>query len=272
MNSVPWNLYWIMNHFVAQVWYDQVPAMDVITKDGIVDLEEQALAVMTGVMDPADRRFVDFFRFLKRLAAYFNRGFNVVEMEYETLFNQGRAAMTVNGYWFVNQSMAEDFPVTYDIAPLPYVDKGISEFGIDRPVKYAIGPQTPALLVTSAAESAGHLEQAVDLLRFWTDPDSGGKEFFASGLYLPAIRDIALSPSQEVVLDTIGDEVMWIAFGIHSFTSEEMQTFHVMLQTFLEDETTAEDFVAQWKPLVLDACLDAIEQNPQWRIREYLPS
>lgn len=154
MNSMDWNLWWFRGSFMEDLFVnsDVVSKLDIITPNGKLELPEIVLGVKTGVIDPADPRYVDYFKFMKSFSKCFNKGFNVVSWEYEKLFFEGKAAMWLDGSWFPNQVLTTKSTLDYGIGPVPYVDSGISQYARNQLMKYSIGAGNPDLTVTAKAQ------------------------------------------------------------------------------------------------------------------------
>ena len=269
-NSMAWNLGWQEYFMMEQLWYDVVPKLDIITPNGKLDVSEQALGVKTGIIDPGDQRMVDYFKFMKEFAKYFNKGFNTASWEYEALFNEGKAAMNLNGSWFPNQCITNKITVNYGIGPMPYVDSGISKFAENRLRKYSLGIGGPDAVVTQKAKDEGRDGAAVDFLRFWTDPKSGAKIIAEKFMFIPVVKDVEVPAVMRGITDYIGTDEQIVCWSVHKFTKEEEDKYHVMFSAFLEDNTTPEEFAVKFKDLAVKACGNAIKEHPEWKVEEFV--
>lgn len=265
-NSLFWNLSWQEFFMMEQLWHEVVETLDIINPNGRLDMSEQALGVKSGVIDLTDDRMVDYYAFMKEFAGYFNRGFNAASWEYERLFNESEAAMNLNGSWFPNQVRMNDIDVNYGMGPLPYVDSSISSFAENRLRRYALGLGGAEVVVTRSANE----EAAVDYLQFWSDPATGAAQFTEGFMFIPVVEGVEVPSELAGVEEYIGTDTQQVAWSVHRFTPEEADRYHTMLQTFLEDDTSPEEFVARFAALAMEACDEAIADHPEWRVKEYL--
>jgi ABC-type glycerol-3-phosphate transport system substrate-binding protein len=270
-NSISWNLEWMERFIMDQLWWDVVPKLDVITKNGNLEISEQALGVRTGVVDPADPRVVDFFRFMKEMAKYFNKGFNAASWEYEGLFNTGKAAMNLNGSWFPNQVAQNKITLNYGSTPMPYVDRSISKYAYNKPKLYNVADMGEAeMVVTQRAKDGGRADAAVDFLRYLTDPKTGAKAFAEAFLLVPVVTGVQLPDVVKAAEQGLGTELLSFNWGVSNFTPEANSKYRVALQQFLEDATTPEAFVALYKDIVMAGAAQTIKDHPEWRIDDYV--
>ena len=267
-NSLFWNLSWQEFNMMEQLWHDVVDDLDVINPNGRLDIPEQALGVVTGVIDPTDQRMVDYYAFLKEFAQYFNRGFNAASWEYERLFNEGEAAMNLNGSWFPNQVRMNEIDLNYGTGPMPYVDTGVSPYAENRLRRYSLGLGGTDIVVTRSAEKTG-VDHVVDFLQFWTDPESGASMFVESFMFLPVVKDVPVPDELEGIVQYLGTDEQRVNWNVHSFTPEQASQYHTMLQTYLTDDTSPAAFAAKVADLTLRAANEVIKDHPEWRIDEH---
>lgn len=265
-NSLFWNLSWQEFHMMEQLWHDVVDRLDVINPNGRLDVSEQALGVRAGIIDVTDPRMVDYYAFMKEFAGYFNRGFNAASWEYERLFNEGEAAMNLNGSWFPNQVRMNSIDVNFGTGPLPYVDAAISDFAEDRIRRYSLGLGGVDVVLTRAANEAA----AVDFLQFWTDPGTGAKQFTEDFMFIPVVEGVDVPEELAGIVEYIGTDSQQVNWSVSKFTSEAAARYHTMFQTFLEDETTPEEFVSALVELVTESCDEAISDHPEWKVSDYI--
>jgi ABC-type glycerol-3-phosphate transport system substrate-binding protein len=269
-NSISWNLGWMEGFIMDQLWWDVVPKLDIITKNGSLENSEQALGVRTGVVDPADPRMVDFFRFMKEMAKYFNKGFNAASWEYEGLFNTGKAAMNLNGSWFPSQVVQNKITLNYGATPMPYVDSTISRYAYNKPKRYAVGMGSAEMVVTQRAKDGGRADAAVDFLRYLTDPKTGAKAFAEAYLLVPVVKGVQLPDVVKAAEQGLGTDLMSFNWQVSNFTPEENSKYRVALQTFLEDATAPEAFVTQYKEIVMAGVDQVIKDHPEWKVDDYV--
>jgi len=273
MNSISWNLGWFRPQFMEDLYVNSgiVEKLDIITPNGKLENTEIALGLKTGVIDPEDPRFVDYYAFMKELSQCFNKGFNVVSWEYEKLFLDGQAAMWLNGSWFPNQLLTADVDLNYGVGPIPYVDDAVSEFSRNQAMKYALGVGAPNVLITKRAADEGRAEAAVNFLQFWSDPATGAEYFVENTMFLPVVKNVAVPAEMQGIVDWIGDaEQVTNVNAVWALTPESGDKYSEMFKVFLEDDTSAEDFAADVADILLDAADQYIMENPDLDIESYV--
>lgn len=273
MNSMPWNLSWIPQYFLEDVYGNSGIAekLDIVSADGKLQIPEVVLGIKTGLIDPADQRFVDYYRLLKDLSQYFNKGFNTMSWEYEKLFNEEKAAMQLNGSWYPNQHMTNKMTNSYGVGATPYVDSSISKYSQNKQVKYTLGGGAPNIFVSTKAQKEGKVDTVVDFLRYWTDPQSGAAFFTGKTMFLPAVKDVPASDELKGVIDSIGTvNKKYYLDSIFMITAEEGKQYQNMLKVYLEDKTTPETFAKNVKTLILKAVEQYIKDNPDQKIEDFV--
>ncbi len=269
-NSIKWNLEWQEFFMMESLWYDVVPKLDIITPNGKLDVSEQALGVKVGIIDPGDQRMVDYFTFMKEFAKYFNVGFNNASWEYEKFFNEGKAAMNLNGSWFPNQVLTNNLTVNYGTGPMPYVDSGISGLSENRLRKYAIGLGGSDIVITQKSKDEGRADAAADFLRFLSDPASGARFITERFMWIPVVKGVEVPEVMKGITDYIGDDKQAVAWAVNNFTPEQNDKYRVMLAGFLADKTTPVTMAQKFKELTVEACDKAIKDHPEWKVEEYI--
>ncbi|MFD2330561.1 ABC transporter substrate-binding protein [Cohnella sp. GCM10020058] len=273
MNSMPWNLGWMVGDAMEDLWSNSgiVEKLDIMTPNGMLDFPEVVLGVKTGVIDPQDQRFVDYYKLLKDLSPYFNKGFNAASWEYEKLFNEGNAAMELNGSWYPNQVLSNKIEVDYGVGPVPYIDSGVSSTSRNQPMKYALGVGGPDMIVSARAQKEGRADAAVDFLRFLSDPATGGKEFIAQTMFIPTIKNVEVPAQLQNIVANIGTDVRKANMSqIFSLTPDAGTKYNDMLNAYLLGKSTPEEFAKRVKPLIVDAADQIIKEQPDLKISDYV--
>jgi raffinose/stachyose/melibiose transport system substrate-binding protein len=273
MNGMSWNLGWMTGSFMEDLWVNSgiIEKLDIITPNGKLENTELALGVKTGVIDPADPRFVDYFSYMKELSKYFNKGFNTMMWEYEKLFNDGQAAVQFNGSWYPNQHLLNEFPVNYGTGSMPYVDSAVSEDSRNQKISYSITVGGPDLLVTTKAQKEGRADAAVDFLRFLTDPATGAKSFVEKTMFLPVVKDVEVPAVMKGIVEAIGTVASVTNMDkVFKLTADQDAAYQEMFKVFLEDTTTPADFAQEFKKITIAAADQYIEENPDLKIADFV--
>jgi raffinose/stachyose/melibiose transport system substrate-binding protein len=272
MNGMPWNLSWMVGGFMEDLWVNSgiVEKLDIITPNGKLETPELVLGVKTGVIDPADPRMLDYFRYMKELSQYFNKGFNAMMWEYEKLFNEGQAAMQLNGSWYPNQHMLSAFPVEYGTGNVPYIDNSVSVYSQNRPMKRQLGGGAD-LLVTAKAQAEGRSDVAIDFLRFLSNPEFGAKIWVEKTMFLPVVKDVPVPEAMKGIVDGLGTDVEKTnMYQVFALTPEQDKAYQDMYKLFLEDGTTPEELVVKFKEITLKAADQYIEEKPEMKVQDFV--
>lgn len=267
-NSMDWNLGWLATDLWGYLWKPKLEQLDVINKDGYVGTDEWALAVKKGMVTKDSPELKEYARVIKDLSPYYNEGFNTASWEFESLFNDGKAAMALNGSWYPNQHLQNNLSVDYGIAPIPYLDKTYSQLGGEQRYNYIMGGEA-YVAITSKAEKDGKLQAALDWLRFWTDPNGGAKLMTDELFLIPVVKGIQAPEQVQPIIDTFGTEKQ-VSFTAFKFEPEQSDAFFKAQQQYLDNKLTAEQFIGAITK-TLDKYADAaIKANPEWGVEAYL--
>lgn len=263
-NSLDWNLGWYASDLWGTLWKSRLAELD-LNGSGDIEQNEWATAAKQGKLAEDSPELLEYARFMKDLSAYFNTGFNTASWEFEGLFNDGKAAMTLNGSWYPNQHLQGDMGVNYGIAPVPYLDKGYSSLGQDALQKVVVGG-SPALSVTRAAvKDEAKLQAAIEFVQFWTAP-AGGAKILADELYqIPVVKNVQVPDVLGPIMEGFGSEKR-ITFSANSFTAEQKDYWLKAQQQFLDNKLSAEDWMKSFIKDLNKYADQAIAANPEWNI------
>lgn len=265
MNSSPWNLDMMEDAILEDCYINSGKAekIDVITENGILDENEVILGLKTGVLNFDAPEFITYFKIVKDLVPYYNVGFNSASWEYESLFNDGKSAMTLNGSWYPNQHMINKTPVNYGIALIPYVDSSIYANARNKPVKYAATAPQGDIVVTQKAVDEGRGDAAVKFLQYLSNANDGGKFWVEKTMFLPVIKNVELPEIMKQFDELRGDtKRTYFAAKMLHFDSELYTAYRKIFSEYLENDQTAEEFAHQVQKLYKDSLDEAIELIP----------
>ena len=265
MNSSTWTLEWMEDPVLEDCYAKSGKAerLDVITENGILDENELLLGVKAGVLNFTDPEYVTYFKLVKDLVPYYNVGFNSASWEFEALFNEGKAAMTLNGSWYPNQHMLNETPVNYGVAMIPFVDDSIYAGSRNERVKYMVSPPSGDIVVTKKAADEGRADAAVGFLQFISNANGGGKIWTEKTMFLPVIKDVEMPEIMKPFEDFTGDTpYVYTASRMIHLDPEAHTAYRKLFLDYLENDQTAEDFAAQVQKLYSGYIDDLIELNP----------
>lgn len=125
-----------------------------------------------GNIKPSHLRTMKYIKELYDLGAFPENCFTMTNNERNTLFKEKKAAMIVQGSWFIGEFDADDYSI--DIIPFPYVEgEGIYE----RAMVYGLGGGS-FHMSTAATEEETIYEASVRLLKALTSPETAA--FYAA--------------------------------------------------------------------------------------------
>ncbi|THF76558.1 ABC transporter substrate-binding protein [Cohnella fermenti] len=263
-NSMDWNLGWLATDLWGYLWKPKLEQLDVINQDGYVGTDEWALAVKKGMVTKDSPELKEYARVLKDLSPYFNEGFNTASWEFESLFNDGKSAMALNGSWYPNQALQNNLTVDYGIAPIPYLDKTYSQLGGEERYNYIMGGEA-YVAITAKAEKDGKLQAALDWLRFWTDPNGGAKMMTDELFLIPVVKGIQAPEQVQPIIDTFGTEKQ-VSFNAFKFEPEQSDAFFKAQQQYLDNKLTADAFIGDITKTLEKYADAAIKANPEWGV------
>jgi len=135
-----------------------------------------------GRIKPSHLRTMQYIKELYDLGAFPENCFTMTNNERNILFKEKKAAMIVQGSWFIGEFDADDYSV--DIIPFPYVEgEGVNE----RAMVYGLGGGS-FHLSTAATEDETRYEASVRLLKTLTSPETAA--FYAAETGMISAVDI----------------------------------------------------------------------------------
>jgi len=249
----------------TQFYGDQFDAMNVDNNQFRLSSYARARNYAVGNWDTTDPRYQETFRVLKDWSEYWVPG--ALSMSIDDTFRMfvnGDVAMYWNGSWAVPQTLNND-DVTFEWAsfPIPSFDEGSSEFttGVVAPM---IGGPSAALQYSIPTNEANvsmtpeKYEAAVDFLKFLTAPQNSGPMVNDLGSFIPTVVGTTPLPSmQELIQSMSNTEKM----GLLELSIEEGQANHRLLQEFIGDQTTMDEYMAKVGELMQTTVEDLATQN-----------
>jgi ABC-type glycerol-3-phosphate transport system substrate-binding protein len=277
MNSMSWNLGWIHDNFMEELWINSgiVESLDVINPNGELENNEVVLGLKSRKIKYTDERFVAYFDFIRKLSGHFNKDFNSISWEYEGLFNNGTALMFLDGSWYPNQVLTNNIKVNYGTAAMPYVDNAIYAGARNEPVRYAIGPGEVGNPISMKAKDEGRIDACIDFYQYLTDAATGAKLFVEKTMFIPTINGVQVPDSMKGIMESIGAEKKKTHVGVvFNITAEHGSKFVEAYQKFLGDPNMkTADFCRELQTLG-DKYVDiAIGEVPEYsKIPDYVSS
>jgi len=232
-----------------------------------------AVGWVTKTVHPENPAYRDVYRILKEWSAYFQSGYlAATEQDIYRNFVNGDCAMMWGGSWAVPQLSADpliDFEWAMGI--IPTVTAATSEFATDIPAPIEGCPCAAFSYLITSQQANGQMndekrEAALDWLMFLTAPHNGGPMINDLGSFLPTLQGATALPSL-VDLIAAPDRQPTID-GAEALTVEASDTFFRILQDFMGDEITLDEFLEQIQPPV-DAAVEQKAGENNWDLDQY---
>ncbi|THF77572.1 ABC transporter substrate-binding protein [Cohnella fermenti] len=266
-NSTDWNIGWFAGDLFGYLWQSRLSELD-LNQSGKVELNEWAIAVMEDKVNEISPELKEYLRFIGDLVPYLNEGFNSASWEFEGIFNEGKSAMALNGSWYPNQHQEGGFAVNYGIAPIPYLDKGYSEYGGDSRRKYKIG-STPSFAITRNAQQNKADAASLEFLQYMTAPEGGAKVLADDLNLIPVVDGVEVPAILQPIMDSFGTEDK-LDFLANEFTAEQKDNWFKKQQEYMAGHITADEFLNEYGKDLKKYASEAIKNHPEWNADSYL--
>lgn len=256
-----WSTYqWLDDVFISSAFSDIGPEWYIDTYNidqrdfRRLNPEEVAKAVYEGKLTTTDPRFDIYLSLTKQFAdACLMEGF-AGGIDYDSmqrLFVEGKVAMAWLGSWSaatLDQDVNFDFGLTY----LPPITKEENPFAAHPDTSYRVGgPSGPGQYgITKATAEAGLLEEAIDVLMYWSAPQNFQRVYDAYPNQVPVLA--GMEPSE------VAQRFQFVAamperlFGdpIARLTPQFGTEHNRLFQQFMLGEITAEQLKERYQPLL----------------------
>ncbi len=273
INSMRWSLDWPIYKCLEDLYLDSglLEKLDIISPNEKLDSSEILLGLETGIIDYEDPRFVEYFRLMKEFSQYLNKGFNTASWEVESLFDEGKVAMTFNGGWYPGQHKEKGLTVNYGVGNLPFVDKDFSQYGREQDGKYIGKLAEPNIIVTQKCKDEGRADIAIDFLRFLAAADGGAQLLLDGSFLMPVVKDVKIPDILRELDENSGtDTIHYNLNTALSINDESADKYWKSFALFMENSQTPEEFAKATKELMLPYVKQEIEDRPELKIKEYL--
>jgi len=192
-----------------------------------------------GKIKPSHLKTLGYIKELYDMGAFPENCFTMTNNERNILFKEKKAAMIVQGSWFIGEFAADDYSV--DIIPFPYVE---GEDADKRAMVYGIGGGSFHMSIAATENEKKH-EASVRLLKALTSPETAA--FFATETGMISNVDISDYNIQYRRLTVKGKELI-----------EQANLLAGPLDSFV-DRTSWEQDIAQQFPYFLSGKITAEE-------------
>ena len=233
------------------VWGDLIPEMDVLHRDGIIDVQEMVRAVEKGIFRTDDGRMHEQMRLAKLLMDQYAPGsIPMGASRFQYRFLQGKTAFfeAISPYM---RRIEDDTRRTfrYKVIPFPELTVNDSRYG-GRPLAGAGNAgYTSTWQITNAAVRDDVVELCVDWLMFLTTPENA--EFLVNeiGFTIPGVRGTEHLPLYDGLMQAALKEMEepgyldWHALVLFTLSAEVQDALRRTYEDLLFDTITIDEAV-----------------------------
>ena len=272
-----WSTYqWLDDIFVTEAFADVATDwyMDTYNIPGqefrMFQAEEIAQAAHSGAFSVNDPRFDVYLDLTKQFAdncAMEGFAGGVTYDDVQRLFVEGQVAMAWLGSWSAS-ALEQDVNFDYGLSYFPpvTVEDG-NPYDVNGETSYRVGGPSSAgqYGITQATADAGLLEEAVDLLMYWTAPQNFQPVYDAYPNYVPIIQGMTPSEISTRLQFVVNMPERIVGDPQGRFTPEQGTEHNRLFQQFLLGEISADELKEQYQPL-LDQAIEELcrEQAETW--------
>jgi raffinose/stachyose/melibiose transport system substrate-binding protein len=241
---------WIANILNDMLYAGIYDEMNVVDTEGVrtssIDSQEIVRALMKGIVRVDDDRYWETWRIIKEWSEYWQPGF--LGASSNIFFLQGRAAMTIDGSWFVktlDDRERRDFD--YGVFFIPSLSPRTTSFSVGQSAR-GVGGAT-AIQYSITKESALRkeaVEACVDFLMYITAPHNLGRMVAEGRSFLPAIRGAELADNLKFMLPVL--EAGGVRYrGIESLNARFTDEWFATMQDFLQGRLDRQEVVRRMR-------------------------
>ncbi|HPA44736.1 MAG TPA: ABC transporter substrate-binding protein [bacterium] len=232
----------------SAIWGELIPQMDVLRKDGIIDVQEMARAVEKGILRTDDGRLRELFRLAKELMNYFVPGYLSVDRMYA--FLQGKLAF-FEALSFYMRQVEDDTRrnFRYTVIPFPEISPEDSPFGGYPLAGAGNAGCTTTWQVTNTAVRDGVVDLCIDWLMYLTTPENA--EFLVNevGFTIPGVKGAKPLPLYEPLMEAALEKMQspryldWHALVLSVYSTEFFDTMRRIREDLCHDTITIDEAV-----------------------------
>jgi ABC-type glycerol-3-phosphate transport system substrate-binding protein len=232
--------------------------------------EEFSKAILDGNLSVNDERFDKYLEITKQFAdSCLMEGFagGVTYPDMVRLFVEGQVATAWLGSWSASQLQNEiqfDYGLTY-LPPITTEDG--NPYAVFEDTSFRVGGPSSAgqYGITKATADAGLLEEAIDVLMFWTAPQNFQRAYDAFSDFVPMIAGVEPSEISLQFQFVAAMPERIIGDPIGRLTPKYGTEHNRLFQQFMLGEITAEELKAEYQPLLEEGAAEMCQsQNWDW--------
>lgn len=267
------SLSWTNRIFLSNVYADIMDQLD-LDHSGSINAMEEVVAFKNGLISVGDGKFLSYFDALKALTPYLNSNWSAAG-DLETKFMKGEVAMYWTGSWLPQKMRDAGIDFEYSSFPFPTpTENTIPGVTTNVVTSGAVGGPSGGFqyCVSSAAANKTltdeKLSVIVDFLMYISQPTIVSDVVNAQGSFAPTVTGATLATGNEGLLDNLNAD--YTVFDGVSITGTMYDTLFRYLHQYMMDEVTMEQCVADLSAMIDEEIENAIMDNPDWNIDQYL--
>ncbi|MHB1357343.1 MAG: ABC transporter substrate-binding protein [Anaerolineae bacterium] len=248
-------------------WYEtQIGNMLYVKKEaavnpdgGVVTLQEVACAIKKGIYRATDVEYGEWMKYAASLIQYLSPDWAAAGVDFAKKFNNEEIAILEDGSWRFGYLRANPLlKFEWSTFYAPAITAADNPLATGKKAIPIGGPTAAQWSVSTRAQKETLLPLAVDVLRWYTAPQNGGRMIGECGAFLPNLKGTDVNPDLkdplkaiseglgEAAMFTYGDKVdtetrekmtpIWTDFKLGSIKLEEAQA---RLDTLMADYADA---------------------------------
>ncbi|MBV7335020.1 extracellular solute-binding protein [Chloroflexi bacterium TSY] len=249
----------------TQFYNDRFDELNVDNNQFRLSTYSTARNYANGTWDTSDARYQETFRLLKDWSNHWVPGALSLEIsDTFRMFVNGEVAMYWNGSWAVPQTQNNpEVQFEWGTFPLPTFDEAVTEFYVGQSAPMIGGPSAAFQYSVSTSQANNTMtpekfEATVDFLKFLTAPQNAGPMVNDLGSFIPTVQGTVPLPSMSELIESMSNtETM----GFMEFTAEDGPANYRLLQEFMGDQTTMEEYMAKVNELMQDSVAGLADEN-----------
>lgn len=226
---------------------------------GIVTLQEVACAIQRGDYRATNPEYAAWMEYVAKVIPYVSPDWATAGVDFAKKFNNEEIAIFEDGSWRFGYLRANPLlKFEWSTFYAPVITAADNPLAIGQTAIPIGGPTAAQWSVTTRTEKEGLLPLAVDVLRWYTAPQNGGRMIGECGAFLPNLKGTEVNPDLkdplkaiseglgEAAMFTYPDKIdtetrekmtpIWADFKLGTITQAEAQT---RLDTLMSDYATA---------------------------------
>ena len=178
-----------------------------VNKDGgIVTLQEVACAIKAGIYRASNPEYADWLTFAAKLIPYCSPDWAQAGVDFAKKFNNEEIAIFEDGSWRFGTLRANPLiKFEWGTFYAPVITAADNAFAIGQTAIPIGGPTAAQWSVSTRAQKETLLPLAVDVLRWYTAPQNGGRMIGELGSFLPNLKGADVNPDLKGPLKAISE-------------------------------------------------------------------